>query len=390
MPISNIQLSLRIGDGEPGLAPPEIMRALRSIEVTQTDTAPCGFQLRLHTEMLGPGGENFALAQSDLLRPWQRVLVRASADGVASTLIDGFITHRQLTAGNGPQPSELIVTGEDVSVKMDLIDYTREWPSLPDYLIAEAVLLPWLPLEGIRANAVPTLTAVNPFDHVPQQSGTDRKLLLELAERHGNVFYVAPDDTLFSNTAYWGPPPRNAAPAAVLDVAVGPSNTVTTFQSQETALAPTTYFGVAALRLTDPAIPVPVITTASDRDPPLASRPALTPGSVLNLTARHTLWCDTQLDPISANLRAQAQTDTSTDAVVTVSCTVPTLRLGTILHAPGTVAVRGTGADHDGIYYLKQTTHQISLQHDEGWGYTQALTLTREGSGTTTNRVPVP
>lgn len=384
MAISRIELSLRIGDGKPDLAPPELMNALRSVEVTQADTAPCGFQLTFHTEMRGPGAENLALAQNELLRPWQRVLVRVAADGEPSTLIDGFITHRQLVAGNGPEPSHLVVTGEDVSVKMDLIDFSTEFPAMPDDLIVEMVMAPFL-LMGITPHVVPTLTALNPFDHVPQQSGTDRKTLLDMAEKHGHVFYVTPDDELFSNTAYWGPPPRSGDPAAVLDVAVGPSSTVTSFQAEENALAPETYFGWGVAKFLDPEIPLPVVTLEGERSPAYAARPALTASGILDLTSRHKLWCDTQLDPISANIKAQAQTDASTDAVVTVTCTVPTLSVGTILRAPGTVGVRGAGTDHDGLYYLKQATHHIDLMSDEQWDYTQALTLTREGAGTTTS-----
>ena len=50
-----------MGDGLPDLVPSAILRALRAVEVTQTDSAPCGFQLSFHTEMAVGGAANFAL-----------------------------------------------------------------------------------------------------------------------------------------------------------------------------------------------------------------------------------------------------------------------------------------------------------------------------------------
>src|ERR1035437_5384643 len=133
MSLSHVELGLRMGDGMPDLVPSAVLRALRAVEVTQSDSAPCGFQLSFNTEMTGAGAGNFDLVQNDLLGPFSRVLVRVSVDGLPTTLMDGFITHQQYSPSNGPEDSTFVVTGEDVSVKMDLVDYSREFPALPDY-----------------------------------------------------------------------------------------------------------------------------------------------------------------------------------------------------------------------------------------------------------------
>ena len=83
-------------------------------------------------------------------------------------------------------------------------------------------------------------------------------------------------------------------------------------------------------------------------------------------------------------LQAQAETNQSTDNVVTVTAGVSPARLGKVVTAPGVVGVRGTGQAYDGLYYVPAATHQISLRAGQGWDYTQQLTLTREGTGTTT------
>jgi hypothetical protein len=378
-----MQLALRVGEGAPGLAPSDVMQALRAVEVTQTDTGPSGFQLTFHTEAGAIGSESFALVANELLRPFSRVLVRVSIDGVATTLIDGFITHHQYVPANGPEESLFVVTGEDVSVKLDLFDWSREFPSAPDVETALEILAPWIAMLGLEVEVVPTPTSVVPLDYVPQQAGTDRAALQDIAARNGYVFYVTPADELFFNKAYLGPPPRAAPIGGVLDV-IGLSSAVDAFRAEYQALAPSTYFGYVMETEVDPYVPIPVLTIQSLRYPPLAARPALTVASLPRLETRRLLWRDQELDPVRANLQAQNQTDTSADAVVTVSCDVSTVALGSIMRAPGTVGVRGAGLDYDGVYYLKQATHTIQLFDDERWDYTQSLVLNREGVGTLT------
>jgi hypothetical protein len=354
-------------------------RALRKVEVTQQDAAPCGFQLTFLAE-IASAGSVFEIVADPLLAPFNRVLLRVSAGGLPTTLIDGFITHHQYIPGTASDDSQFVVTGEDISVMMDLVDYSREFPAMPDAATVDVVLAPWLAL-GLIPSVIPSPTSLVPVDYVPQQAETDRALLQRLAQANGNVFYIKPTDVAYVNEAYWGPPPRFMPPSAVIDVAVGAANTADSFSAQYNALAPQTFFGESTETLIEPYEPVPIATFDSTRFPPLAAQPALTANP---LFSRHILWRDDQLDPVRAILQAQSQTDVSTDEVVTVSCSFHPAVLGTVVNAPGVVGVRGTGQSYDGLYYLKSATHQISLLADTGWDYTQQLTLTREGVGTTT------
>lgn len=382
MSIERIELALRVGEGTPDPAPAELMRALRKVEVTQKDEAPSGFQLSFLAEPM-EGQSDFTAVGDALLRPFNRVLIRVSADGVATTLIDGFITHQQYMPTNGPGDSMFVVTGDDVSVKMDLFDLSREFPSFADYMTVQEVLAPY-ELLGISADVALSATSLVPLDYVPQQDGTDRCVLQQLAQQNGYRFYVTPDDELFQNTAYWGPPKRGGSPSAVLDVAVGAGSTVDSVQAEYDALAPVTYYGLAVETWIPPYLPLPILTTEGGRSPALATRPALGPATFLGLDVKHNLWREDQYDPVRANIKAQAMTDASTDNVVTLSCDVSPVRVGTVVTAPSVVGVRGTGDSYDGLYYLKSATHKIDLLHDEQWSYTESLVMTREGVGTTT------
>jgi hypothetical protein len=378
---SHIELGLMIGPGVPGPAPGSLAAALRRVEVTQADRAPSGFQLTFHAEWSGQGPDEFAIVQNPLLAPLNRVLVRVSVDGVASTLIDGVITHHQFQPGNGPEDPTFVVTGEDLSLLMDLVDYSREFPSLPDGLIVAAVLAPYAAL-GVLPVFGAALSALVPYDHVPQQASTDRVMVQQLAQANGCVFFVTPGEALYTNTAYWGRRPRLTPPSAAINVAAGPFTNAEATQFTYDALATTRYFGEVMETEVPPYEDVPVLTLVGAQLPPFAATPSP--------LGREQLWREQQLDPVRANAVAQALTTASASSVVTGQVEVATARLGTVLRAPGVVGVRGTGSSYDGLYYLASATHQISALSEGEWDYRQRLSLSREGLGTTVPALVVP
>jgi hypothetical protein len=129
----------------------------------------------------------------------------------------------------------------------------------------------------------------------------------------------------------------------------------------------------------DLEVVIPVVTFASTRLPPLASRPALMANQPFvrksMLDYQGSSW-------IEAQAQAQSITDQSTDNVVTAQGRLNVLRYGDILTAPGLVGLRGAGFSYDGLYYVKSVSHQIALGQ-----YTQSFTLAREGTGTLVNGV---
>jgi hypothetical protein len=79
---------------------------------------------------------------------------------------------------------------------------------------------------------------------------------------------------------------------------------------------------------------------------------------------------------MQAFTQIQAETDASTDNVITVSGELDATRYAALLKPRGLVGLRGAGFSFDGFYYVKSVTHTIR-QGD----YTQSFTLTREGLG---------
>lgn len=406
--MATVSLSLEL-NGSP--APGSLIDALQQVQVTQGDKAPSTFGLTFHDERL-PGSVDFALLQNPLLQPWTRVTLTTAVNGSASTLIDGYITQRQLAPGWGPGGTSVTVSGEDVSVKMNMIEISFDYPHMGDFLIVEAVLAKYLVFK-ILPDAQPSLADIVPFSFVPQQNGTDRSYLQDLATKHGYRFYVTPGPGKGWNKAYWGPPDLGATPQTALTVDMGPLTNVESIQFGENVLAPTITYGMVPQTTIPPPVPqrLPVGAFASTRSPALAADPVLGSYSdsivelfadpitalskLLELQVRGSLFQTTNLGPaqdqslgiLQALPTAAGLTNDSTDEVLTAQGRLTTSRYGAVLNAPGVVTVRGAGYDCDGLYYVKEVQHSIDTRPGS-WDYTQDFTLTREGTGSTIKEVP--
>jgi hypothetical protein len=355
-------------------APPLVVDALERVEVTTSDTARSGFQLVFATGRSGPADLlDFPLLRLPLLRQFHRVVLLVTFAGTPRVLMDGVITHREVTPGSTPGATRLTVTGEDVSVLMDLEEKTVEHPAQDETAIATRIILSY-PSLGLVPEVVPppSVDPPVPVERVPVQQGTDLGHLNEMARRFGYVFFVVAGPAPMTNTAYWGPPVRTGRPQRALSVDLGAETNVQQVTFRADGLAPTQVVGEIQDRLTNRAMPVR--STGSLR-PPLAALPDW----LVNLpNVRTTVFRDSGLSTMQALARAQGIAEASTDSL-TATGSLDALRYGDVLTARGLVGLRGAGWQHDGLYYVQRVTHTI--QRGE---YTQAFTLTREGVGSTT------
>jgi hypothetical protein len=264
---------------------------------------------------------------------------------------------------------------------MDMYEYSLEYPLMPDFAIAGTVLLKWLAL-GITPEVHPTPTSLLSFTDVPQQAGTDRQYLQSLAGAHGYVFYIDPGDSLGGNTAYWGPPPRDASPQPALSVDQGGVSMVSEISFSMDGRTPQRVWGAVLNTETDLVVPVGV--EHSTRSGTLAASPVLdSPPEVYGVPfVRTTLFDHQGLGVVAAEARAQAIVNVSSDAVVTASGRLDVLRYGRALEAPGVVALRGAGNSFDGLYYVQKVKHVLSRS-----AWTQEFVLVREGLGSTLSSV---
>lgn len=361
-------------------APAWLMESLDEATVTQSDQAPNGFQITF-TSALGAGGGDHRVLATPELQAGRRVALALGVDGGRTVLIDGYVTHIELQPSKGRDPSQVVVTGEDVSVLMDLYEYSLEYPLMPDAAIAGTVLLKWMPL-GITPRVHPTPTSGLGFTDVPQQVGTDRKYLMELAGAHGYVFYIAPGGSVGDNDAYWGPPPRDATPQPALSLDQAGAGAVSEISFAYDALAPQRVYG-AVLNTTTNLV-IPLMVPVSSRTGRLAAKPQPDdPPDVMGVPfVRTTLFDHQGLGVVTALAKGFATVDVSSDAVVTATGRLDALRYGRPLVAPGVVPLRGAGQNFDGLYYVQKVKHVISRS-----AYSQDFVLTREGLGSTLSSV---
>jgi hypothetical protein len=372
-----VNLTLLIGPTVPVPATPDIAEALQSVSVTQNDEGRSGFQLVLQIGRAGPTDLlDYALLLNPLLRPFNRVILMVLFNAMPKVLIDGLITNQQFSPGNAPGTATLTLTGEDVSIAMDMTKKRAEWPAMSEMVIANLIIGTYAQYGLVpMVMPPPSIDQPLPIERTPVQQGTDLEYLKTMAQRFGFVFYVEPGPAPGVNTAYWGPPKRAGLPQRALTVSQGPETNVDNINFTYNGMAPTIVDDVVQDRLTNTSLPV--MTFASLRLPPLAAMPAL-PFQLPNVRTS-LLEQSSGLSVVEAYARAQGVTDKSVDSVVTAQGELDALRYGDVLAPRGIVGLRGAGFTHDGLYYVKSVSHAISRGQ-----FKQRFSLTREGTGAIT------
>jgi hypothetical protein len=393
---------LLLGATTPSIPPESVSAAVRSIEVIQTSRCPSGFRVTFAAQRYSPDdqtGTEYPLLDSGLLDPFVRlqVLVQPSTSLLPTVLMDGFITRQEVVVGQDGATT-ITVIGEDVSVKMDLIEISAEFQNLTDSAIVTQILGSYSSL-GITPSVTAPASESAPQSWVPQQNCTDRYFIQMLAVRHGFFFYVLPGTVAGTNTAYWGPPVTTGSAQKALTTNMSMANNLRSLSLSYDALAPTITYGSVLDMTQSPAAAVAVaIGSASSvlglastgPIPSSVSSVATTPSSFTSqlstLTSRGTLFLHPGLSATDAQSLAQAKTNRSAQEVVVVEGEVDTAKYGAILQAAGLVDLRGVGGRYDGTYFVKQVSHNFSFD-DEDLSYFQKFVLVREGFGSTIQMV---
>lgn len=373
-----VNLTLLIGPTVPIPATPDIAEAVQSVSITNNDEGRSGFQIVLQVGRAGPTDLlDYRLLLNPLLRPFNRVILMALFNAIPRVLMDGVITNQQFSPGNQPGAATLTLTGEDVSVMMDLEKKRAEHPAQSEMLIALKLIASYAQYGLIPIVIPPTsIDQPIPTERTPVQQGSDLEYLKNMAQRYGYVFYVEPGPAPGTNFAYWGPPVRTGIPQSALSVNVGPETNVESVNFSYNAMAPTIVKDEILDSLTNQKLPV--ITFVGMRMPPLAAMPAL-PFQLPNVRTSLLESSGHGLTYAQAYARAQGVTDKSVDGVVTAQGELDALRYGDLLKPRGLVGLRGAGFTYDGLYYVKSVSHSISKGK-----YKQRFTLTREGTGALT------
>jgi len=141
MSFLGMHLTVWIGKSVPAPAPPMFLEVLESVEVTHSDEGRSGFQVILQMGRSGPLDlVDFRLIKDPLLNVYNRVLLMVTFGASPRVLMDGIITRTETSPSNEPGSSRLTITGEDVSVMMDLEEKSEEHPAQMDSLVALKII----------------------------------------------------------------------------------------------------------------------------------------------------------------------------------------------------------------------------------------------------------
>lgn len=375
-----LRLILHLGETIATPAPPELVEALQDVQVELGDEGNDGFQVTFAAgRKPGVMTPDSLIFSHPLLLPFSRLIVQVALGAQVETLIDGFITHRQADPGNEPGRATLTVTGEDVRVMMDLEERTVTHVGLSADMRVQLILAQYQSLFRVPPRVLPPRNSriPSPLEHIPVQAGTDLAYLRHLAHEHAYVFFVEPGRTPNTNTAYWGPPPKDTAPQPTLNVNMGPDTNAKAHFSYD-ALKPETFGGTALDSRTRAIQPVGAVLSLLQK---LGAQSAtdFQRGIVRKTLARHGLAGGDLLDIIDAGLAAEDRNQDALSATVEVNVA----EYGGVLRPRRVVGLRGAGRQHDGLYYVKRVTHSLRRG-----SYTQRCTLTRESVGALAAALP--
>lgn len=374
---SSLQLALLMGPALPVPAvwapvPQPLADALQSVRVTSTAGEANGFQLTFAasarsviTTQLLPAG---------FFDPRARVIIVAIVAGTPVVLMDGVVTRQDLGPSDEPGASTLTLTGEDLSVLMDLDHQRMCWPAMGPDERALAITAKYAVYGIVPAIVPPVIPYVPPpTEQIPIQSATDLAYLKAMASQVGYVFFVNPGLLPGASVAYWGPQVRVGPLQPALTIGMGAATNVESLSFSFDGLCRTQY----AISFTEPTtklsidVPVPDVSLLH---PPLAARPAVA-------LRAEPLPDVSDLNPVQIALMGLARTSTSADAV-TGQGKLDVLRYGHVLQARQLVGVRGAGLAYDGAYYVTSVTHEIKRGE-----YKQSFSLARDGLVSLSNEV---
>jgi hypothetical protein len=369
-----IQLTVMIGPGIPVPLPRSVLDALESVEVTSR-TNQSGFQLTFTAGKSSP--LLTTMLPAGYLDPIvTRVIIMVTLRGLPNVLMDGVVTQQDVIPSNEPGKSTITVTGEDLSVLMDLVELPKPLPAIPDNVKIMTVLAPYLALGIIPVVIPPIISIIDiPTSKVKSQPlMTDRAFIQRLAQQCGYVFYVEPGPLPMQSIAYFGPDIRIPIPQPALNVNMDALSNVESISFSLDGMAKK----VRIYTVMDPIthkIPIPIpVPNINAFKPPLGARP--TPPSRIEFADD---VAEERPDEAAKGILGFLMNNSD---AITASGTLDVLRYGHVLRSRMLAGVRGAGIAYDGLYYVNGVTHSIKRGE-----YKQNFQLSRDGLISNTPRV---
>ena len=372
--LKGVHLTLMIGPAVPVPAPQSVVDAITSVQVTSGKDRS-GFQL------------TFAVSKKSILLKTllpagyfdpivTRVIIIATLGGFPNVLMDGIVTRQELQPSNEPGQSTFTVTGEDLSVLMDVVQKIIPYPAMPKIAQIYAALAPYALLGVVPVAIPPIISALRiPTEGYDSQVHmTDLEFIKSRASECGYIFYVEPGPLPGQSIAYFGPDIRIPIPQPALNVNMDAHTNVESLSFSLDGLAKK----VRIFIVNDPIthkIPIPIpAPNINAFKPPLGLRP--TPPAKIEFADDVA-----QMRPDEAASRILGYFMNNSEAI-SGNGALDVMRYGRVLRSRMLVGVRGAGLAYDGLYYVDSVTHNIKRGE-----YKQNFSLSRDGLISNTPRL---
>ena len=200
----------------PVAVPAEVMDALQRVEIVTEIGERGSFRLSFLLKQNSKLPERFFLESADLIR----VVMVVDEAGGPSVLMDRVMVEHAVSTCTDDEPAMLVISGQDLTLKMDLVEQVRPFSAMPIDTRIQVILGGYGAL-GIVPSVVPPPIVETPIptERIPNQVGTDYAYIRSLAAIVGHRFTLDPGPAPGSSVAYWGPEPRGdrAQPSLVVD-----------------------------------------------------------------------------------------------------------------------------------------------------------------------------
>lgn len=369
--LKGVTLTLLMGPVAVAPARRAVVDALESATTTQAVGQRSGYQLTFAVSKTSPLLTD--LLPSGAFDPMVRVILVATLNGVAKVLADGPIKRTDLTVSTKPGEYKFVVTGEDVSGYMDLLDFSGfSFPAMPPFARV-ALMMAKYAVFGVVPLTIPSPFSVAPLptEKIPKQQGSDYEYAIKLAKDAGYEFYITPGPLPGANTAYWGPQARvglpQPTPLTIDFDQASQTNAISLSVDGNQGILPYAHVKVANV-----SVPVPVPDIGLLK-PPLGLRP-IPPTKVRLLQTERLV----PVEVAGALLAGLGAADP-----VTASGSVDLVRYGRPIDARSLIFVRGASRAYDGLWYVRSVSHTLGRG-----SWRQTFQLSRDGLISQTSRVP--
>jgi hypothetical protein len=348
-----------------------LLSIVEQIEVLQVADGQSGFRLVFGATPAGGLSSDFSVLAGGRFDPFNRVVIMVSQGAIPTVLMDGIVTDQWLNPDD-QSGGQVVVSGSDVSVMMDLEETATAHPGQNESTIAAKLIARYasygLVPDVKRPSGQQTPT---PNQRIPMQRGSDLDYLYTMAGRFGFVFRVSPGPLPLMSTGYWGPAVTTGTQRRALTLAYGGLGNIEQMVFTESGLAAERVKG----SIQDPQTNKP--RSVEIRNPTLPALARRTPYGTIGGKMRQRLLNRADgLVYAQAQALAQGRVNQSTMRIVTAEGEVDALAYGDILRPAAPVGVRGAGASFDGLYAVDQVTHILAPG-----SYRQRFRLRRDGTG---------